>query len=287
MKRAFLLNLDADEELAGRPARDLGVKARARLVARSSELGLLVGDAYVLGTGDDALAHGREGLAFCPTPRALAALTAAFAVPAPAPTFEVLARVNHRKFCADLGQTLEGAVFVHDLESVASRMRARARDGVEWVLKHPHGYVGRMRHRSFVFDAQTSSFAASCLEEAGGLELEPWVARTDDYALHGYVARDGTLTLGEPTRQICDGRGVWQNTSREHDLDTNERTALVDETRRVGRSLVEAGYFGPFGVDAFRFLHAGEPRFQPRCEINARYTMGYAVGMGERRPDLE
>ncbi len=279
-----MLNLDADEELAGRPARDLGLKARARLVARSSELGLLVGDAYVLGTGDDARACGRVGLAFCPTPRALEALMAAFAVPAPAPSFEVLARVNHRKFCADLGQTLEGAAFVHDLESVASRMRARA--GGEWVLKHPHGYVGRMRHRSFVFDAPTLSFAKSCLEEAGGLELEPWVARTDDYALHGYVAHDGTLTLGEPTRQICDGRGVWQKTSREHDLSAKERTALVDETSRVGRALVEAGYFGPFGVDAFRFLDAGEARFQPRCEINARYTMGYAVGMGDRRPDL-
>ena len=285
MKRAFVLNLDADEELAGRSARDLGVKARARLVARSSELGLLVGDAYVLGTGDDALARGCVGLAFCPPPRALASLAEAFAVPAPAPGFEVLVRVNHRKFCADLGQTLQGAAFVHDLESVAARMRSG--EGVEWVLKHPHGYVGRMRHRSFELDAATLSFAKSCLAEAGGLELEPWVARTDDYALHGYVARDGTLTLGEPTRQICDGRGVWQKTSREHDLTTIEHAALVDETRRVGRALVEAGYFGPYGVDAFRFLHAGEPRFQPRCEINARYTMGYAVGMGDRRPDLE
>lgn len=285
MKRAFVLNLDADEELAGRPARDLGVKARARLVARSSELGLLVGDAYVLGTGDDARARGCIGLAFCPTPRALASLVAASAVPVPAPSFEVLARVNHRKFCADLGQTLDGAAFVHDLDDVASRLR-EAR-GTEWVLKHPHGYVGRMRHRSFELDAATLSFARSCLEEAGGLQLEPWVARTDDYALHGHVARDGTITLGEPTRQICDGRGVWQKTSREHDLSATERAALLDETRRVGRALVEAGYFGPYGVDAFRFLHAGEPRFQPRCEINARYTMGYAVGMGDRRPDLE
>jgi hypothetical protein len=280
-----VLNLDADEELAGRPPRDLGAKARARLVARSSELGLLVGDAYVLGTGDDSVASGLPGLAFCPTPRALVALASVAAVPAPAPSLEVLVRVNHRKFCADLGQTLQGAAFVHDLESVASRMREQ--EGVEWVLKHPHGYVGRMRHRSFALDAPTLSFAKSCLEEAGGLELEPWVARTDDYALHGYVARDGIVTLGEPTRQICDGRGVWQNTSREHDLETKERSALIEETRRVARALFEAGYFGAFGVDAFRFLHAGEPRFQPRCEINARYTMGYAVGMGDRRPDLE
>jgi hypothetical protein len=284
VKRAFVLNLDADEELAGRPSRELGREARARLVARSSELGLLVGDAYVLGTEDDARARGLVGLAFCPTPRALATLTKALAVPAPAPSFEVLARVNHRKFCADLGQTLQGAAFVHDLESVASRMRER--EGIEWVLKHPHGYVGRMRHRTFALDARTTSFAVSCLEEAGGLELEPWVARTDDYALHGYVARDGALTLGEPTRQICDGRGVWQKTSREHDLSTEERAVLVDETQRVGRALVEAGYFGPFGVDAFRYLDAGEARFHPRCEINARYTMGYAVGMGDRRPDL-
>jgi hypothetical protein len=56
----------------------------------------------------------------------------------------------------------------------------------------------------------------------------------------------------------------------------------------VAQALLEAGYFGPFGIDAFRWVdRAGVERFNPRCEINARYSMGWAVGMGSRRPDLD
>ena len=112
--------------------------------------------------------------------------------------------------------------------------------------------------------------------------------RTADFALHGYV--DGeTLVMGEPTLSRVDGRGVWRGSERAKsgDLRTGERDALFEETLRAGRALALAGFSGPYGVDGFRYRWAGEERFSPRCEINARYSMGWAVGMGEARPDLD
>jgi hypothetical protein len=56
---------------------------------------------------------------------------------------------------------------------------------------------------------------------------------------------------------------------------------LLEEARRVGLALAQAAYFGPFGVDAFTYRdRAGALQLQPRSEINARYTMGFAVGFG-------
>lgn len=123
---------------------------------------------------------------------------------------------------------------------------------------------------------------------ASGLQIEPFVARSGDYALHGYVRPSGEVVLGEPTRQACDATGAWLSTTRAEpgDLSIDEQSALVREARAAGESLHAAGYFGPFGVDAFRFEgEGGSSRFNPRCEINARYSMGWAVGLGETRPD--
>ena len=54
--------------------------------------------------------------------------------------------------------------------------------------------------------------------------------------------------------------------------------ALRREVERVGAALHEAGYFGPFGVDAFTWRdRAGALRLQPRSEVNARWSMGFAA----------
>jgi hypothetical protein len=60
------------------------------------------------------------------------------------------------------------------------------------------------------------------------------------------------------------------------DLHDDEYGALVGELRRVGTALTNAGYFGPFGIDGFRYVGPeGQDAFNPRCEVNPRFTMGY------------
>ena len=91
--------------------------------------------------------------------------------------------------------------------------------------------------------------------------------------------------LSEPSGQACDARGVWLHS---HDLQADElapreREALFESARAAGTALAAAGYFGPFGVDAFRYEDPERGRcFQPRSEINARFSMGYPRALFER-----
>ena len=54
--------------------------------------------------------------------------------------------------------------------------------------------------------------------------------------------------------------------------------ALVDALRR-------AGYFGPFGLDAFHYRGSdGALRFHGCSDVNARFSMAWGIGMGGWRP---
>ena len=88
------------------------------------------------------------------------------------------------------------------------------------------------------------------------------------------------------TRQRIDPRGAWQGTELAADADVEP--GLRAELVRVAEALRGAGYFGPFGIDAFTWEgEGGTVHLHRRSEINARYSMGWAVGMGDARPDLE
>jgi hypothetical protein len=197
----------------------------------------------------------------------------------------VLREANHRAFCAGLGQTLPGAVYATTMEEVLCAVGCG-----EWVLKRPLGYRGNGRR---VLDGAPSEddlrWLRASLRGGDGLQVEPWVERLEDFALHGFLSMDGTVTRGEPTRQALDPSGAWVASERSSETFNHaELHEFLTEFDRVGAALRALGYHGPFGVDAFLWREApGVRRWNPRCEVNARYTMGWAVGMGDRRPDLE
>lgn len=321
---AWVLNFDADDELARSTSPRSSYTPGRSVLARFASLTAEVAPT-LLGPGDYVLmpvqpevrgqpagkalgrpvgeARGMEGRAFCPTPRARAALAAAGAIVPDAPPFEVLRRVNHRRFAADLGQTLPGARFVTTLAELLEVVALPSPTG-HWLLKRPWSFAGRARRKvragaleeaarpwvlaSLARVASPRAAGASAWE--GGLQVEPWVERAGDFAQHGFIARDAVLTLGEPTTQRLDASGAWCATAlaSPEELSEEEREALGRSTTEAARALATAGYFGPFGVDAFRYLDArGVRRFNARCEINARYSMGWATGMGTLRPDRE
>src|SRR5262249_49476777 len=113
-RRIWVLNFDADDELS-RPASYAPARATmARFEGLLARLGGVVpeGDVVIAewrAREDRSPERGLLGRAFCPTPRALAALREAGAVVPDAPPLDVLRRVNHRAFSAELGQTLHGA----------------------------------------------------------------------------------------------------------------------------------------------------------------------------------
>ncbi len=286
---AWVLNFDAEDELAV-PNRVTSSRAlesmRAALVALVRDL-LQPNDVIV--RRDTRLEPGSFlGRAWCPTPHALRLLTAAGARPLASPSFEILRRVNHRAFSAELGQTLPGARFVRTRAELDATLAQEER---LWLLKRPFGFAGRGRLRvmSGALLADEELWIEASLRTGEGLQVEPLARRSADFALHGYVTRGRAVVLGVPTSQECEATGAWKSSLRvaEGALSLEEHAALTRAANEAGLALAKAGYFGPFGVDAFRWSTAGgEARFNPRCEINARYSMGWTTGMGTLRPDL-
>lgn len=283
---AWVLNLDADEELAAPDA----YAPRRSVVARSSELAArlrdLVGpDARLVPLdGGSVRVPGLPGRAFCPTPRALELLCRAGADAGAAPPIDLLRRVNDRAFAHSLGPSLPGARAVArwaDLVAVVTTGR--------WLAKRAFTFAGRGHRRMSAAELAPGTALARWAEAsfAAGLYVEPLVERRGDFGLHGHVGE--RIVFGEPTVQEVDERGQWIASRRADrtDLGAVERGALEDAGQRVARALAAAGYRGPFGVDAFRWVDDRRvERFHPLCEVNARYSMGWAVGMGDRRPDL-
>jgi hypothetical protein len=294
-KSAWFLNFDADDELA-RPS---GYSPSQAVLARFNDLSarvralLLPGDVLIADGQSGRLVDGFFGMAWCPTPRARRALLQAGAAVLPVPALDVLQAVNHRRFSAALGQTLPGARFALTLDEVEDAVANSSPTG-QWLLKRPFGFAGRGRLRLDPGRAterdQARAWINASLRGGDGLQVEPLVERAGDFALHGYLLRSGEIVLGEPTEQDCDAKGAWKGSARAApgDLEPSELDALLDHARLAGTALRRAGYWGPFGVDAFLWKDKGrERRFNPRCEINARYSMGWAIGMGDRRPDVE
>ena len=255
MATAWVLNLDADLELArdGYAPTDRVLATMRPHVERARAL-LAPGDVLV-GEGD---VRGMPGRAWCPTPRALDLLVRAGANPEPHPSLAILRRVNSRAFCASLGQTLSGAVFATDEDAAIAAIRPNTR------LKRNFGMAGRGHRVVDRVDEATRAYLRAAMRE-GGVQIEPNLKIEREFARHGFLAADGTLTLGVPVAQRCDAHGQW--------LSTEQTDSVPIDIEPVAEALRREGYFGPFGVDGFEF----EGGVQPRSEINARYSMGYPV----------
>jgi hypothetical protein len=292
--RLWVLNFDADEELATGAGHQPSRAVVARFAALETRVGALLapGDrVFHDDTAERFDPDAFEGRAWSPTARARRAWNRAGVSVPRVPTIETLRRVTSRRFAAELGQTLPGAAFVDDAEHFA-RILAGASPTGEWLVKRAFGFAGRARKLARAGDVSETlcAWVAPSFATGDGVQVEPYVTRESDFGLHGFVDERGGVTLGEVTTQRVDANGAWVSTERasRDALRDDERSALIDAATRSANALAKAGYFGPFGVDAFRWIDAdGSRRFNPRCEVNARYSMGWAVGMGERRPDLE
>jgi len=280
---AWVLNLDADIEL-GEPPGWQPSRALREHVARHAPAAAraLMGPKDVEVREGDVLPaslRGVPGRAFCTTPRALAILRAAGAEPEPAPDVETLRRVNHRRFCLELGETLPGARFFEEEQALRAHLERPPPVGSAWLLKRPFSVAGRGQRRVDRVDEGTLRWVRSSLASGHGLVAEPFVAIEVEWVVHGLVTSAGEVRTAAPRVQRTDA-GAWTETRvpGPQELTADEAHALAREIRRVGLALADAGYFGPYGIDAYRWLDGTETaHLQPRSEINARYTMGWAV----------
>jgi hypothetical protein len=207
---AWLLNLDADEELADprhyRPTPAL----EARIAALRTRMTMLLRPDDLVLPEDAALATGLAVLPFCPTPCAHERLEALGLRPFLPVPLDVLRKANSRAFSASLGQTLPHATYVRDMPALEEAIRAPSpRDA--FLLKRDFSFAGRERRqaRKGELDASTRGFAARSFARGEGLQVEPWLELSAEFALHGFLCADGRYLRGRPVAQQCDGQGRW------------------------------------------------------------------------------
>jgi hypothetical protein len=287
---AWLLNFDADTELARPGAVTPSEARRARMIELVDSVRGLLGEGDIVLEGAAPNAATRYiGNAFCPTPSAVRRLQAMGAKLPPFPTLDVLRRVNHRRFSIDLGPTLPGTIELQNDAQLRDALQRRSPNGY-WLLKRPFGFSGQgqLRVGEGSVPEVAAAFVKNIFREGESLWMEPYQNRTLDVSLHGYLSLENELTLGDPVISEIDERGAWKQSRRadQGELTMEEGVALEDAATRGAKALRRAGYFGPFGIDAFRYRGEGGARaFHPCCEINGRYTMAWALGMGRKRPD--
>ena len=284
---AWVLNLDADLELAAprsyAPRKSVR-RAMAPFVALLARSLLGPEDLLVDESSSPRAARGLTGRAFCPTPRALALLRRAGAELEPAPSFDVLRRVNSRAFAASFGPTLPGAAFVTNTDDASRMLGEPPAVGAAWRIKRAFGMTGRGQRivqAKRATEADLAFVRAGMLE--GGVQVEPNVVIAREFAIHAMLGGDRAMQVGCLVEQRCDARGAWLASEAIRTPSVAESeiwTRLASEADRVGAALAAAGYFGPFGIDAYTYLGAEKAnRLQPLSEINARYSMGFALGL--------
>jgi hypothetical protein len=280
-RSAWVLNLDADYELEDPRGYTPSRATRERVRAFATRLpGLLGPGDVVLDEGVSLPPGSYLGKAWCPTPRALAMLEAAGCELPDSPALNVLQRVNDRRFAIELGLGSLRAQYVTDAPSAIALLHAAPSDG-HWLMKRAFGLAGRGHRRGHGAPSDGDlRWLANSLRLGHGVSIEPWVAREADFALHGQLTRDGELALGRVVLQRCDARGRWQESlaAPAGSLQAGESEVLESTAQAVAHALHAAGYFGPFGIDAFAYRdEASRRRFHPLVEINARYCMGWPL----------
>ncbi len=287
MTRRFVwrLNLDAELELARGHA---GYMPQRKLLLQLAEHGKsaerLVGPNDVLLSALTALGD-YTGRAWCPTPLALAELRAAGVEPEPHPDAATLRRVNHRLFAHQLQAGLPAQTYLTTPDALAELL---GNHPGTWLLKRPLAFAGRgqLRVRGTLSEKQRSWLDVSLARD--GLLVEPLVEPTLEVSQHGFVWRDGRYELGQACTQLVSARGVFRGVrlSAPGELLPDELRALAGQSERVAQALHQASYFGPFGIDGYRYVLGDKRGFCALSEINARYTLGFVTGFPRHPSEL-
>jgi hypothetical protein len=227
------------------------------------------------------------GVAWCPTPTALRRLARAGAEPAPAPSLGVLQRVNHRRFYVGLGGGAPGARYVENDAELAATLAEGHRP---WLFKRPFGFAGRGQRRITGAPSPDDRRWLSDGLRQGGLVAEPWLELSRELALHGLLDETGRLTLGRVCVQETNAYRAWTGTraATGEDVSAADTTQLFERATMVGEALHCAGYFGPFGLDAYFYMTlTGRRELNSLGELNARYTMGFPIGFQGREAEKQ
>jgi hypothetical protein len=155
-----------------------------------------------------------------------------------------------------------------------------------WVAKAPWTAAGRDRcHGEGPPSTEQRARLGRLLIMFGALVLEPWCERIVDAGVCATVGADGLVTAHPPHGLLVDARGGFVGIDLASPaLEASERDQLAVTVAAAGALLADHGYVGAFAIDAFAYRDGGARKFQPLCEINARFTFGWiARALQQRR----
>jgi uncharacterized ferritin-like protein (DUF455 family) len=222
------------------------------------------------------------------------------------PSAECLARIHDKAFAArtakefDLHPSdLAAAIRVIEAEEFRSpEVLIRSLDAAleqwpDWMgraftLKPRQGSSGRGRVAGTNrVDRETIRGAFARFANRGGAIFEPWLARCCDLSVSMHVPApeqtDRPTTILGSLEMIVTASGGYRGHCGEvdargrvfsgHSDDEKLRVAAVS----VAEHARSTGFFGPCGVDAFRYLEQEHERLRSLVEFNARMTMGAVI----------
>jgi hypothetical protein len=211
---------------------------------------------------------------------------------------EIAAEVNHRRFVLAARERAGCAVPDAGIVGSVDDLRRRAAERGPWVAKAPFSAAGRLRVRGErgVIAEPARRQAENLLELYGCLLFEPWLPRQRDLGLC-VEGRDRESAAHAPHSLHVDaaGRFLGLTVGGPAEDPTSERMRAF--AFGTALALTEAGYDGPFGIDAFLVGCSGVEPAVHLCEVNARLTFGHvaralasrsarATGFGEAEPPV-
>lgn len=221
-----------------------------------------------------------------PPPRRPPAPRDRYAISVP-PPLSVARAVNDRRFAAALAERLaiapSGSRTISSLDELRHHLAAggaAASPSAQWICKAPLTAAGRDRalgHGAAVeAGGELERALARLLKRFGALTFEPWLDRIADLAVCAVVRADRVEQRPPHTLRTTPHGGFTGISQAPPPLTSAQRDQLTATVDAAGRALRDAGYRGPFNVDAF--LHrdaAGAVHLRPLCEINARLSFGW------------
>lgn len=145
-----------------------------------------------------------------------------------------------------------------------------------WVLKHEFGMAGRERIVGNGLPDERQRTRWQRWSAAGHAAIwEPWVDSLGEWSTQWDLEPTGTLRLVGVTQLQSDSYGQYAGSLVRGVLsDCGALEQIVRWGRMAAERAVQAGYFGPLGIDAMVYRAGARFAVRPLQDINARWTMG-------------
>ncbi len=218
----------------------------------------------------------RRSLLWCPTPGARRIATGLGYELPPSPAPGVLARANDKGLLAQSPLPAPACRELLEGEGAQARAESLLRAFGPLRLKRRFSFAGR-RQRKIRAPLQEDDlrFLRDGIR-LGGLVVENELEVSTEFSIHGVILLGASPLLGRPARVEADRYGSVMTIERLPEI--HPRVTELTELGACAAELLQGlGYYGPFGLDVLETSSG-----LVASDLNARFTLGFRVGLGER-----